>query len=465
MIRLVALMALAAELCVPALGASGLEAVYQVIASNCDSPRGGGSGGTAFAVEFEADGNVELRFVTALHVVIGCRDLALYLEMAPGQKHPTAVKVRPAYVDVRRDVAALALTDAAARSYFHGITPFRLAKKPAQSEAKENVTIVYYSNNSYKRDQRETTVTIWPPLDLKDITRNLPSFDWAALERAGLNFLDTQVIRMGAVAWPGVSGAPLVWDRMKAPVVLGVVDGGVHDRLQWAIPAWEIQWQAAEKSQDQQEKLLAWGSKIRLFSEPPVREEPANGSPVAFVGLPPRLLGDNEGAPFVFVQDAELSNAQAGALGSKGAARQDMTAPFVTRRIREAVELCQSLHAELLHEARLRKVLENALKVDERACFSNLGDTAVARGCNGQATGGDSADLDKTESVAYGVADGHRNHLGLRNLIGNAWEWTSEGTLAGGAADTTLAGKTAEERAAKLTRKSGEGTVRCVQRH
>ena len=453
--------------CLPAFGAAGMEAVYQLIASQCVPQRGGGARGTAFATTYSQNGASELRFITALHVVIGCEDLALYLEKSDGHEFPTTtVKVVSAYVDFRRDLAALTLADPGTERYFQGIRPFRLASRPPASAASETVTIMYYSNNSYRRDQRPTIATIWPPLELKDITQNIPAFAWNEFRRGELNFLDTTVIRLPGVAWPGFSGAPLAIDGAKEPVALGVVDGAVHDRLQWAIPAWDIQWQPAQNTKDLQGKLLALASRIHLFSEAPTRDEERNGTMVRFIGLPPRLLGGREDVPFLFVQEAELSNAQARAYGSKVNDSSNPRAPFVMSRIADASKICADLHAELLHVNEYRLLMENAFQVDPQACFSNLGDAARDRGCKEMAAGGgNGAELDITASVAYGPADEYPNHLGLRNLIGNAWEWSSEGVLVGGAADTVLAGRDAAERAAKLVKKKGEGTVRCVQRH
>jgi hypothetical protein len=446
--------------------ASGFGSVFRVLAARCDPLRGGTSG-TAFAVRAGERQIAELYFITALHVVNGCEDLTVILEGTREHPYPvSSVRVRLSYVDFQRDLAALTLADAKATSgYFQDIDAFRLASEPNHGVPYEDVAIMYYSNTSYRRDQRSTSVTIWPPLALEEITQNVPSFPWQDLKRANLGFLRTQVIRLSGVAWEGFSGAPLVRNGGAAPTAIGVVDGGVHERLQWAIPAWQIEWKPEAASRSERSALLKLGSRIRLFSEAPVRDQERNGVTIRFIGLPSTLFDRKDSQTFHFVQESELSNAQARALGWPIRHSRDLMEPFLTKTIGEASAICGKLNADLLTLKEFTTLLTHILDVDDQACFANLGGTAADRGCHTvPPTGINGPEIDVTASVAYGAVDRYTNHLGLRNLIGNAWEWTGDGMLAGGAVDTRFSASDAEGRLKQLIRKNGEGTVRCVQR-
>ena len=170
----------------------------------------------------------------------------------------------------------------------------------------------------------------------------------------------------------------------------------------------------------------------------------------------------------------------------------------MTRSKREAECACKSLDAgqspggvsvsppnssaqplpppRLLTADEFSKLLLAQLANDAEGCFSNLGLTATDRGCNPPQEPVTGLEEDKTASNAYTSVARFQNLLGLRNLLGNAWEWTADGGLMGGATNTILPsgqrrGQTTngnpdlEFVKRHLMRPSGEGAIRCVIRY
>lgn len=449
--------------------------VYRLIADDCKHLRGGRASGTAFGVRAGEKGIPEPYFITALHVVNGCGDLRIVVEDSDTNRPPVStVRLILSRVDIENDLAALTFfkPSPAVLAYFRKIELFRLA--PAPRTDVQEVEIAYYSeNNPDACDIRRTTVTTGPPLRLRQITQNT-NFPWPELDAAKLPFLDTEVIRLGGVAWSGFSGAPLISLSTATPAAIGVVDGGVHDRLQWAVAAWHIKWQNEPDGRVELLTLLSLSSKVRLFASMPTREVVKNGKVIPFLAISARLLNDqarlsdNPTAEelskfFVFVQESELSNAQASALVRDGKKNGDEF-PYLTKSPQKAAEACDAMGADLLSGREYASLLRNILREDG-TCFANLGNTARSRGCPSEPpVDSHGMELDNTASVKYVEADRFPTRLGLRNILGNSWEWTKEGKLAGGAVDTVISGRDVDQHLRQLTRNSGEGTVRCVLR-
>ncbi len=214
-------LALAAELCPPPIPLSGGDYVddcREVLRVECPEQ---GQVLTGFKARVDGLSGI----ITALHGVVGCRELVAF------NATDSYRNLRIASVDIGMDAAFLTSG-----------TTNETGLQSTNGYEEQALRVIGYPQALDYQFSHRVELQI-PPL--RQLFTTVPEWVRTDLERRGSPHIDQTVMSLSGAIQNGYSGAPiLTWDGR----VVGVANGGLKEGsadIGWAMPIWQLQWRDA----------------------------------------------------------------------------------------------------------------------------------------------------------------------------------------------------------------------------